>query len=195
MKKMNIEMWTIAIVLGYALLLTAVYQIKDWERRKEMQYMYDIFTAQKEKEFSEKLADVKKKVMQGYINEYHLDSLFDKYKVKNRDVVKAQIILETGDLGSSVYRWSCNMFGMKYAYVRPTTALDKLPRTGYAVYESSESSVIDYALYQARIRQHDMDDEEYIKLLREVKYSEDEKYSSKLREIMKQRQKQKENES
>ena len=62
-------------------------------------------------------------------------------------IVLAQSILETGHWESRIYHENNNLFGMKQARARATTA--KGTQLGHAYYDDWKGSVTDYALYQA----------------------------------------------
>jgi uncharacterized FlgJ-related protein len=63
-------------------------------------------------------------------------------------IVMAQAIVETGHYKSVVFKENHNLFGMKEATLRITTA--KGTQNGHAYYDSWEQSVYDYAFYQCR---------------------------------------------
>ena len=63
-------------------------------------------------------------------------------------IVMAQAIVETGHYKSAVFKENHNLFGMKEATLRITTA--KGTQNGHAYYDSWEQSVYDYAFYQCR---------------------------------------------
>jgi uncharacterized FlgJ-related protein len=67
--------------------------------------------------------------------------------LKFYDIVYAQAIIETGHFTSNIFKNGNNLFGMKVARQRPTTAIGEYK--GHAKYESWEESVMDYALFQA----------------------------------------------
>ena len=62
-------------------------------------------------------------------------------------IVYAQALLESGHFTSDIFMENNNLFGMKVAERRPTTAIGV--NRGHAVYKSWRESVIDYALMQA----------------------------------------------
>lgn len=71
-----------------------------------------------------------------------------RYRLSHLDVVVAQMIEESANLKSSLFKTQNNMFGMKVAGKRPTTAIGS-NASGYAKYRDPEMSLLDYALYQA----------------------------------------------
>jgi len=62
-------------------------------------------------------------------------------------IVMAQAILESGHFKSTVFRANNNLFGMKVAAQRATTA--KSANLGHAYYDTWKESVMDYALFQS----------------------------------------------
>mgnify|MGYP003618638691 CR=1 FL=1 len=93
------------------------------------------------------------------------------------DVVYAQAKLETGNLSKVKYN---NLFGMRKATVRPTTASGV--ENGYSYYNSWKESVLDYALYQAAYLSQIHSREEYLQYLQKF-YAEDTSYISKINKI------------
>lgn len=69
-----------------------------------------------------------------------------KLKVKHKSIVLAQARYESGHYSSRIYKLNRNLFGMKLAKTRPTTALCE--SRGHAKYNSWKQSVLDYALWQ-----------------------------------------------
>jgi hypothetical protein len=98
-------------------------------------------------------------------------------KIKHGDIVLAQIVLETGNLSSPIFKENNNLFGMKEAKTRPTTALGI--NRNHAYYDSWQHSVIDYALWQSAFARN-LSEEQYIDYLQKT-YAEDTTYKSKIR--------------
>lgn len=74
-------------------------------------------------------------------------------KIRFTDVVLAQALLESGEFTSRIFKRNHNLFGMKKAEYRTTTAIGT--RYGHARYECWQCSVQDYALLQQNIlRKH-----------------------------------------
>jgi hypothetical protein len=69
--------------------------------------------------------------------------------IQFKDVVFAQIMLESGDLNSRLFKRNNNMLGMKQPSKRETTSLGKT--NGYATYGDWYSCLEDYVLYQKSI--------------------------------------------
>ena len=96
-------------------------------------------------------------------------------------IVLAQSILETGHWESRIYQENHNLFGMKQARARATTA--KGTQLGHAYYDSWKESVTDYALYQAAYLNKIRKEKQYLKYL-DKNYAEATDYDKKLEAII-----------
>lgn len=107
----------------------------------------------------------------------------DKFKIKNPDIVKAQILLETNYLQSNICLYNRNLFGMKYfeSIRKGTVAIGS--KSGHAYYTSYVESIYDYKLWQERYFKFSEDD--YFQFLKRIGYAEDPNYINKLKWIMK----------
>ena len=94
------------------------------------------------------------------------------------DVALAQALEETGHFKSPIYKECKNLFGMKFAIVRPRTARGEL--RGHAYYDDWKMSCIDYALFQARFCSKIRTEGEYLQFLGRV-YAENPKYINNLK--------------
>ena len=92
-------------------------------------------------------------------------------------IVLAQSILETGYWESRIYQENNNLFGMKQARARATTA--KGTQLGHAFYDDWRSSVIDYALYQAAYLNKLRTENKYLTYL-DINYAEAKNYDKNL---------------
>lgn len=110
-------------------------------------------------------------------NEERLVEYLEKCNVKNPDIVLRQAKLETGHFSSKHFREDNNLFGMKYAYNRPTTAIGRNVN-GTAIYHSWQHSVIDYMIFQDKYYKGG----DYYQFLKRV-YAEDSVYTRKLKGI------------
>lgn len=98
--------------------------------------------------------------------------------IKNPSIVYKQALLESDGFQSHLFKRANNMFGMRNAYSRPSTSIGS--SNGYAVYNTWQESVLDYALYQTHIlKGRKMTDEEYIAFISKS-YAEDSAYMSKI---------------
>lgn len=96
-------------------------------------------------------------------------------------IVLAQSILETGYWESRIYQENHNLFGMKQARARATTA--KGTQLGHAYYDTWKESVTDYALYQAAYLNKIRKEKQYLKYL-DKNYAEATNYDKKLEAII-----------
>ncbi|MBC8054079.1 MAG: glucosaminidase domain-containing protein [Sphingobacteriaceae bacterium] len=82
-------------------------------------------------------------------SEEALLSFMKELKIKYPETVLAQARLETGNFTSDIFKENHNLFGMKVAGKRPTSAVGI--HRGHAQYRDWKDSVIDYALFQSFI--------------------------------------------
>ena len=82
-------------------------------------------------------------------SEEALLSFMKELKIKYPETVLAQARLETGNFTSDIFKENHNLFGMKVAGKRPTSALGV--HRGHAQYRNWKDSVVDYALFQSFI--------------------------------------------
>lgn len=97
--------------------------------------------------------------------------------IKHPEVVFKQAKIESGNFKSKVFKENNNMFGMKMSYKRANIAGGE--NLGYAVYNTWQESIIDYALYQTYTAKG-MNKEQYIQHLG-ASYAEDPDYKSKVK--------------
>lgn len=100
-------------------------------------------------------------------------------RIPHSHIVLAQAKLETGNFTSSIFIENNNLFGMKRAYGRPSTAIGT--NRQHAKYKHWKDSVVDFALYSAYVAQG-KSIEEYLTLL-ETSYAEDPEYVKKVNRI------------
>jgi hypothetical protein len=101
--------------------------------------------------------------------------------IKYPHIVLAQAKLESGDFKSKMFRQNFNMFGMKLARQRITTALGE--KSGHAYYRDWIDCVHDYGMWsQAMTCNIDSEVEYFTKL--DERYAEDTTYISKLKHII-----------
>lgn len=104
-----------------------------------------------------------------------------KLNVRFPHIVLAQSILETGYWESRIYQENNNLFGMKQARARATTA--KGTQLGHAFYDDWKESVTDYALYQAAYLNKIRKENQYLRYL-DKNYAEAKDYDKKLEAII-----------
>lgn len=80
-------------------------------------------------------------------SEKALIALMKELKIKYPEVALSQARLETGNFTSAIFKENHNLFGMKMAELRPTSAVGV--NRGHALYTNWKESVIDYALFQS----------------------------------------------
>lgn len=100
-------------------------------------------------------------------------------------IVLAQAELESGTGTSPLYKSNHNLFGLKEAKQRPTTALGT--DNNHAYYDDWKESVLDYAFLQARYMHAIKSEDEYYQYLGQY-YAEDPNYVSKLKNIVNKKQ-------
>lgn len=113
-------------------------------------------------------------------NKFTRDNLVKALKelnVRFPHIVLAQSILETGHWESRIYQENNNLFGMKQARARATTA--KGTQLGHAYYDDWKESVIDYALYQAAYLNKLRTEKKYLNYL-DRNYAEAKNYDKNL---------------
>ena len=82
-------------------------------------------------------------------SEEALLSFMKELKIKYPETVLAQARLESGNFTSDIFKENHNLFGMKVAEKRPTSAIGI--NRGHAQYSNWKESVVDYALFQSYI--------------------------------------------
>lgn len=98
------------------------------------------------------------------------------------DIVFAQAKLESNNFKSKIFKENNNLFGMKKASIRSTTASGE--QYNHAVYESWKESVLDYALWSCKYLSHVKTKEQYLDYLAN-NYAEDSLYVKKLHSMLK----------
>lgn len=108
-------------------------------------------------------------------------SLMKELNMKFPHIVYAQSLIETGHFDSKIFHENHNLFGMKQARTRVTTAQGT--QYNHAYYENWRESVYDYAFYQCRYLSGLKNEEEYLAYLGRS-YAEDPNYLSKIRNLI-----------
>jgi flagellum-specific peptidoglycan hydrolase FlgJ len=120
------------------------------------------------------------KVSNEVFSEELLIEAIKQMKLDHPHIVLAQAKLETGHFKSTIFLENNNLFGMKQARSRPTTALGE--HRGHAVYRNWRESLIDYVLYSAYYTDDKSEHELYVHLGEH--YAEDPIYEVKLRDVV-----------
>lgn len=93
----------------------------------------------------------------------------------------AQSMVETGHFNSDIFLENHNLFGMKQARRRVTTA--EGTNRGHAYYSTWRESVYDYAFYQSRYLGKIETEEQYYQYI-DASYAEDTSYVNKLKQVI-----------
>jgi hypothetical protein len=112
------------------------------------------------------------------LNWSNIDWWMDYYQIKAIPYVKAQIWLETGNLTSRFCKEHNNLFGMKLAHKRPTTAIGQ--RNKMAYYADWIESIEDYKIWQDQY----YNGGDYLSFLQSHGYAEDIWYKWKLKRLI-----------
>lgn len=126
--------------------------------------------------------------METYLRDYapftieNLKLAIDLNRIVAPEVVLAQSRLETGHFRSDLCRGHNNLFGMKLARRRPTTALGSTEKD-YAAYRTWYDSVKDVKLFQQWYLARGMDMTDYFGFLASIGYAEDPHYLNKLKQL------------
>jgi hypothetical protein len=143
------------LILGYSIGNIRTHNIYKNQKTKKIEEI--IYITEPFQEFSSKN-------LEDYINELN---------IRFPHIVYSQAIQETGYFSSTIFKENNNLFGMKVARNRPTTALGT--RRGHAYYRNWKESVLDYALWQSSYTRHFTTEEEYVEFIDRI-YAEDKKY-------------------
>lgn len=122
-------------------------------------------------------------IIQEY-NKFSEDKLIEKLKelnVKFPHIVLAQSKLETGNFTSKIFKENSNLFGMREAKQRITTA--KGTENNHAYYHTWYESVLDYSFYQCKYLSNLNTEEHYFQYLSQS-YAENPKYISILKDMI-----------
>ena len=99
--------------------------------------------------------------------------------IKQAEIVMAQCLVETGHLTSNIFKSNNNLFGMKEAKQRRTTAIGT--KNGHAYYPHWKASVRDYLLYQ---RAYYNGVEDYYTFLSRMGYAANKGYIDKVKMVL-----------
>jgi len=116
------------------------------------------------------------------LNRENLDLAFRINRITAPEIVMAQGHLETGNFQSKLCIGHNNLFGMKLARIRSTTALGATDND-YASYRSWYDSVKDMKLFQEWYLSRGRDLTDYYGFLSAIGYAEDPLYIPKVKEL------------
>ena len=108
---------------------------------------------------------------------YSIDYWINYYQVKEPEIVKYQIRLETGNLTSRFCKQRNNLFGMKKPRKRQTTAIGR--DKSMAVYRDFKDSILDYKYWQ----DYFYESGDYYVFLQSHGYATDRHYITKLKNL------------
>ena len=111
-----------------------------------------------------------------------LGQMLKNLNVRFPHIVMAQAIIESGHFQSNIFRTNHNLFGMKQARMRCTTA--KGTNLAHAYYDNWKESVYDYAFFQSRYLHDLKTEEQYLKYL-ERNYAEAKNYDLMIKRVIK----------
>ena len=132
----------------------------------------------------ENLSDVEKAIVIKKTDEFEKQKLVEMLKdlnVKFPYIVMAQSIQETGHWKSGIFLENHNLFGMKEAQRRITTA--EGTNRNHAYYNHWRESVYDYAFYQCRYLNGIHTESDYFTYLG-ASYAEDSSYVERLKKVI-----------
>lgn len=99
-------------------------------------------------------------------NEFSKEAVVEELKrlnVKYPHIVLAQALIESGHFQSNIFRSNNNLFGMKEAKQRTTTA--RGTNLGHAYYDNWKESILDYAIFQSAYLRDLNTEEQYLSYL------------------------------
>lgn len=139
------------------------------------------FNKDSSKECIEYESDIIQYNKQDIFNQDTLKHFIESLNFNFPDIIYAQAVLETGNFSSKIFRENHNLFGMKQAKVRSTTALGT--QYSHAYYNDWRMSVMDYALWYNKYMSRIKSKEQYYEFLGQY-YAEDPNYVNKLKVIV-----------
>lgn len=113
-------------------------------------------------------------------SEEEVIELMKELNIKFPHIVLAQAKIESASYSSNIFRYNHNLFGMKEAKQRITTALGT--KRNHAYYRDWTQSVIDYGFYQASYLRQIKTEEQYFRYLGNS-YAEDPNYLNKIKAL------------
>lgn len=120
---------------------------------------------------------LKELLTENTFNQEKLKNYLKSLNIKYIDIVIAQSKIETGYYTSDIFKENHNLFGMKEAKLRPTTALGT--NNAHAFYTGWRESCQDYALFQASYLRNITSEKEYLEYLKQ-NYAQDSSYVNKI---------------
>ena len=115
------------------------------------------------------------------ISDSLLYGMIQNLRIPHAKIVFAQAKLESNTYRSELYKTNFNLFGMKYATIRPSVTCNEY--MGYQRYANWKESVVDYLIWQFSNNVDKLDDARYMQYLHAV-YAEDPNYIPKVKNII-----------
>lgn len=110
-----------------------------------------------------------------------LAEMLDDLNVRFPHIVMAQAMIESGHFQSNIFRTNHNLFGMKQARARCTTA--KGTELNHAYYHNWRESVYDYAFFQSRYLNDLRTEDQYLEYL-DKNYAEAPEYDKAILKVI-----------
>lgn len=177
MKKFNF--WSLVVVC--VLLIISIFVIEN-QRKKENQYNENVIDTYQV--FVWNLMEINDSLNSRLSNIHNLtwdniDFWIKHFEINCDTVIRAQIILETGNLTSDILINGNNLFGMKFPLYRETTAVGIYKN--HASYQSYIHSIEDYRLWQQYFKFDTLKvTEDYVNCLVKHGYAKSENYKQSL---------------
>ena len=160
--------------IAIAIFTSAIYLTYDYAKYRALEQSID------EMHFEEQVIIVNQRINNDFSKEALVEEL-KRLNVKYPHIVMAQAMIESGHFQSNIFRSNHNLFGMKEARQRVTTA--RGTNLNHAYYENWKESVIDYAMFQAAYLK-DLKTEAAYLLYLDANYAEAQGYDSAVKKMV-----------
>ena len=160
--------------IAIAIFTSAMYLTYDYAKYRALEQSID------EMHFEEQVIIVNQRINNDFSKEALAEEL-KRLNVKYPHIVMAQAMIESGHFQSNIFRSNHNLFGMKEARQRVTTA--RGTNLNHAYYENWKESVIDYAMFQAAYLK-DLKTEAAYLLYLDANYAEAQGYDSAVKKMV-----------
>ena len=161
--------------IAIAIFTSAIYLTYDYAKYRALEQSID------EMHFEEQVIIVNQRINNDFSKEALVEEL-KRLNVKYPHIVMAQAMIESGHFQSNIFRSNHNLFGMKEARQRVTTA--RGTNLNHAYYENWKESVIDYAMFQASYLKYLKTEASYLEYL-DKNYAEAQKYDIAVQNMVK----------
>ena len=160
--------------IAIAIFTSAMYLTYNYAKYRALEQSID------EMHFEEQVIIVNQRINNDFSKEALVEEL-KRLNVKYPHIVMAQAMIESGHFQSNIFRSNHNLFGMKEARQRVTTA--RGTNLNHAYYENWKESVIDYAMFQAAYLK-DLKTEAAYLLYLDANYAEAQGYDSAVKKMV-----------